>query len=95
MHAPIRAGRFLGISVFLLCVFPIPARSQDVEAFWKHLAVPGEERYAVTLARPKAKEFLKLLRDQAEAKKIPLPRRKLIEGDLHLALGEKDEALQC
>lgn len=70
----------------------LAAEGQEREAFLKYLSVPGGEHPAARLARPKVKEFLVLLRDHQE---IPLPRRKLLEGELLLALGKKQEALAC
>jgi tetratricopeptide (TPR) repeat protein len=66
---------------------------KDNEAFRTFLRVPGGEHAALGIARPRAPEFLKILRD--EAKGVPVPRAKMVEGDLLLALGKKDEALAC
>jgi HEAT repeat protein/predicted negative regulator of RcsB-dependent stress response len=68
-------------------------RGKDKEAFLKYLRFPGGEHAALKLARPKAKDYLELLRVQG--KDLPLARFKLIEGDLLLALGERAEALAC
>ncbi|MBC7816196.1 MAG: hypothetical protein IAG10_04790, partial [Planctomycetaceae bacterium] len=61
------------------------------EAFLKYLAAPGGEYAAATLARPQAREFLKLLADQGAT--IPAARRRLIEAELLLATRDKDGAL--
>src|SRR5712691_11292130 len=55
---------------------------QTHEAFLKYLAAPGGEFAAATLARPQAREFLKLLADRGAA--IPVARRRLIEAELML-----------
>src|SRR5262245_34482450 len=68
-------------------------RGRDKDAFLMYLQIPGGEHAAVKLARPKAKEYLELLRDQG--KKLPFARFKLIEGELLLAAGARDEALEC
>jgi HEAT repeat protein len=62
------------------------------QAFLLYLSEPGLEHKAAWMARPRARSFLEVL---ARADKVPLPRRKLIEGDLRLALGQKKEALTC
>ena len=64
---------------------------QSHEAFLKYLAAPGGEFAAARLARPQAREFLKLLADQGA--KIPAARRRLIEAELLLATRDKERAL--
>lgn len=61
------------------------------EAFLKYLSAPGGEFAAATLARPQAREFLKLLTDQGAA--IPVARRRLIEAELLLATRDQKGAL--
>jgi HEAT repeat protein len=68
-------------------------RGRDKEAFLKYLQFPGGEHAAIKLGRPKAKEYLELLRTKGQ--NVPAARFKLIEGDLLLALGERAEALAC
>ena len=63
------------------------------EAFLKYLEIPGGDYAAATVGR-KDPEFYKALL-VTEGKNLPLPRVKLIEGDLWLALGKKEEALAC
>ena len=93
---------FVVLSATLLLGWAIlaqPMFAQDApakaDAFWQALENPGGEAHAISLARPNAKEFLALLRAHGAQKKVPLPRLKLIEGDLLLALGQKQEALAC
>lgn len=62
------------------------------EAFCRYATTPGQEHLAVRIARPHPAEFLPLV--------VPLGgvsrhRVKLVEGDLRLALGEKEKALTC
>lgn len=64
---------------------------QSHEAFLKYLSEPGGEFAAATLARPQAREFLKLLADQGV--KIPAARRRLIEAELLLATRDQKGAL--
>jgi HEAT repeat protein len=68
-------------------------RGRDQDAFLKYLQSPGGEHAAIRLARPKAREYLELLR--TKGRELPLPRFKVIEGDLLLALSERGEALAC
>ena len=63
------------------------------EAFVKYLAIPGAEHLATRLARSQAEAFLGVL--GREGDRVPLMRRKLIEGDLLLALDRKADALAC
>lgn len=63
------------------------------EAFLKYLEIPGGDYAATTVGR-KDPEFYKGLL-VTEGKNLPPPRIKLIEGDLWLALGKKEEALAC
>ena len=65
---------------------------KDRDAFLTFLSLPGGEHAAVTLARPQAKEFLEFLRRQPGSQLAP--RAKLVEADLVLALGRKQEARQ-
>ncbi len=60
------------------------------EAFLKFVAIPGGEFAAVTLARGEAARFLALLR--LEPRLPELPRALLVEAELLLASGRKDEA---
>ncbi len=64
---------------------------QSHEAFLKYLSAPGGEFAAASLARPQAREFLKLLADQGAA--IPVARRRLIEAELLLATRNQKGAL--
>ena len=61
------------------------------EAFLMYLSAPGGEYAAVALGRGKLEEYLALLRDPGN--EIPAPREKIVEGDLLLAMGQKEEAL--
>ena len=63
------------------------------EAFCAFLQVPGAEHLAIRVARPKAAEFLTLLAKASS--NLPPARVQFIEGDLQLALGQKDAALRC
>ncbi|NQT40480.1 MAG: hypothetical protein HQ581_23500, partial [Planctomycetes bacterium] len=63
------------------------------EAFLAYLKISGAQHVAARVARPKAEHYLKLLRAHAE-ELSPMSAR-LIEGDLLLALGKRDEALKC
>ena len=60
------------------------------EAFGKYLAMPGGEFAAVALARGEAAKFLALLR--REPKVLESPRALLVEAELALASGRRDEA---
>ncbi len=64
---------------------------QEHEAFLKYLSASEGEFSAVTLARPQAREFLKLLADRGAA--IPAARRRLIEAELLLATRDNENAL--
>ena len=64
------------------------------EAFVAYLAVPGGEYAAVRVARPKAVEFLTRL-DLDRVAKAQWPRAVLVRGDLLLATGDKERALEC
>ena len=66
---------------------------QYENAFVEYMSIPGAEHVAAALARPRAEKFLTLLRRHREG--VPSPRTKLLEGDLLLALDQKDEALAC
>src|SRR3989442_1670894 len=65
---------------------------REQEAFLSFLSIPGGEHAAITLARPRAKEFLEILRRGKNT--APTPRAWLVEADLVLALGRKVEARQ-
>ena len=71
----------------------LEAAKQPVEAFLLTLTVPGAEHLAVRLARPNPEPFLPALRERAAD--LPPARTKLLEGDLLLALGRRDDALAC
>ena len=62
-------------------------------AFLQYLRHPGAEYLAAKLGRRKPEDYLTLLREQGGA--APLPIRKLLEGDLLLAVGKGSEALAC
>ena len=64
---------------------------QTQKAFLKYLSAPSGESAAIILARPQAREFLKLLADQGAT--IPAARRRLIEAELLLAMRDKVGAL--
>ena len=66
---------------------------QYQEAFLHYLLLPDREYAAVRLARPNPGRFLPILDTTAES--IPHKRARLVEGDLRLALGQKDKALEC
>ena len=64
------------------------------EAFMAYLAIPGGEHAAARLARPKAKEFLPVVRKLLDdAPPSVRPRARLLEAELLLALGKKESAL--
>ena len=65
---------------------------EEERAFVAYLALDGAESLAMRIARPRAKDYLEVLR--REAKSIPAARRALIEADLLLATGEKEKALE-
>jgi HEAT repeat protein/predicted negative regulator of RcsB-dependent stress response len=69
----------------------LQSEGHETEAFLQYLAIPGAEHAAVALARNKATQFLEILRTQAG--NVPLHRIKMVEGDLLLAVGKKQEAL--
>jgi hypothetical protein len=62
----------------------------DKEAFFSYLAIPGGEYAAVALARGASKEYLTALLDKPGA--LASPRARLVEADLLLASGRRDEA---
>lgn len=66
---------------------------KEKQAFLKYLTIPGAEHMAAKLARPKAKEYLDLLRKNKDSLISPLG--KLVEGDLLLALDRKEKALDA
>lgn len=61
------------------------------EAFLTYLTIPGCEYLAAQIARPKAERYLQIVREHAA--EIPPMTVPLIEGDLLLALGNRNEAL--
>jgi HEAT repeat protein/predicted negative regulator of RcsB-dependent stress response len=61
------------------------------EAFLAYLKIPGAQHIAARIARSKAEHFLKLVRTHAA--ELPPTSVQLLEGDLLLATGKKDEAL--
>ncbi len=63
---------------------------QDEEAFTRFLAIPGAEQLAVALARPQAAHYLEVVRADQTAPEVS---RRIVEGDLLLALRRRDEAL--
>jgi HEAT repeat protein len=63
---------------------------REQEAFLKFLFIPGGESAAVSLARGTAKEYLSTLRACPAA--LECPRALLVEADLLLATGQKQEA---
>ncbi len=63
------------------------------EAFLAYLKIPGAQHMAARMARIKAEGYLKLVR--AHAEELPPMAARLLEGDLLLARGKKDEALAC
>ncbi len=65
---------------------------RDNEAFLKFLAIPGGESAAAALARGAGKDYLALLRGSPGA--LESPRAMLVEADLLLATGRKDEAMK-
>ena len=60
------------------------------EAFLRYLAISGGEHAAAALARGAGKEYLALLRDTPGS--LDTPRVRLVEADLLLASGQRDEA---
>jgi HEAT repeat protein len=64
----------------------------EQEAFLKYLAIPGGEYAAATLARGDSKTYLALLRKSPGA--LESPRALLVEADLLLATGQKEEAIK-
>ena len=71
--------------------YELERRGQERAAFFQYLQAAGGEHAAIRLARPQARDYLESLREKKGA--VPLARFLLIEGDLLLALGKKDEAL--
>lgn len=69
---------------------PVEDRAKRVETFQTNASKPGGEYAAVVTARGDAAEFLALLR--ADAALVASPRGRLIEAELLLASGRKDEA---
>lgn len=75
----------------------LPGEGHEREAFAKYLSIPGGEYAAVRLARPKPKEFLPLavaIVDDA-GRMQDRPRAILVQGDLLLATGDGEGALEC
>lgn len=62
------------------------------EAFLAFAAIPGAGHAAVQIGRAKPADYVTLLKAHAE---VPQPLGKVIEGDLHLAEGDKHAALEC
>ena len=62
------------------------------DAFRKFAQIPGGEFAAVALARGDAAKYLTILRQQKDLRENP--RARLVEADLLLACGRKDEAKQ-
>jgi hypothetical protein len=67
-------------------------KGQDKQAFLEFLKVRGGEYAAVRVALPHPDVFLGLL---ARAEGVPVACRKLVEGDLRAARGQRQEALKC
>lgn len=104
-----RANAFLALGAALLCTSPAAGQQNDreafeaarkleqsgkpQEAFLAYAAIPGAQHAAVRIGRPKAAQYLALLREKAAD--VPLPLAKAVEGDLLLAAGEKAQALAC
>ena len=65
-------------------------QGQVKEAFLKFLAIPGGEHAAATLVRGAPQEFLATLRNTPGL--LDSPRVRLVEADLVLATGQRDEA---
>ena len=65
------------------------------EAFLKYLRVPGGESAAIAVARTgaSAAEFLELLKKNSDS--LPAAQTKLVEGELSLALKNREWALAC
>jgi len=63
------------------------------DAFVLFLQFEGAEHLAARIGRGKPAEYLALLQEKGTG--VPLPRRKLIEGDLLLTLGKREAALAC
>lgn len=61
------------------------------EAFLIYAAIPNFQDWALELAKQHPEEYLDVLRNQGDS--ISRPFARLIEGDLLLATGKKDEAL--
>jgi len=66
-------------------------QGQEEEAFLAYLSMPGAQHLATRLARNHPQKYLGILREQMP--KVEPALVKLIEGDLLLALGQKEEAL--
>lgn len=69
---------------------PVEDQVKLEETFRAHAAMPGSEYAAVVAARGDAAKFLALIR--ADAALMDSPRGRLIEAELLLASGRKDEA---
>src|SRR5262245_23680579 len=66
---------------------------REKDAFLRLLAVPGGEPYAAALAKDRAQAFLDIL--VRAGRDLPVERRRLVEGELRLALGQRDRARAC
>ncbi len=91
LGVPLASGQTFGRPEVFEEARKLEEAGQDHDAFLKYLAEPGGEFAAATLARPQAREFLKLLADRGAA--IPAARRRLIEAELLLATRDKEKAL--
>ena len=69
---------------------PVEDRAKLEEIFRTHVVKPGGEYAATVAARGDAAAFLAII--QADAKLVDTPRGRLIEAELLLASGRKDEA---
>lgn len=69
----------------------LQAAGETRAAFWQFFAVAGGEEAAADLARPQAREFLQAL--QPPPANLAPARIALLQGELHLALNQKTEAL--
>lgn len=104
-RAPLRAARALLLALATLglalnvwaetspfdAARQLEQAGQRREAFLKYLASPGGEYAAAAVARTKPAEYLDLLRANTSA--VPAAAGAVVEGDLLLALGRKDDAL--
>jgi len=68
-------------------------QGQEEKAFLAYLSMPGTLHLAYQLAQESPQEYLGILREQMP--KVEHIFVKLVEGDLLLVLGQKEEALAC